>query len=166
MFSAIKTILAICFVLLCVVLMWGVAERAASVNGSTIAYSDLFNKVQTGQVLDAVIAGNDLYGHLKATPKDEFHSRIPTDSEDLQKAMLAANVTFSIRDAPIFLPLLFNVFPYIVLFLLTLPPFWAIFKKAGFKPVFSLLIVVPFVNIAVIYALAFTKWKISPSPQP
>jgi ATP-dependent Zn protease len=155
------------FVLLCIVLLWGVVERSKAVgNDAQFTYSDLFNKVQSGQVLDAVIAGNDLYGHLKATPKGQFHTRIPTNSEDLQKAMLAANVNFSIRDTSIVVPLLFNVFPYFVLFLLAVPPFWVIFKKAGLKPVFSLLILVPLVNIGVLYALAFTKWPGSSSPQP
>jgi ATP-dependent Zn protease len=155
------------FVFLCLVLLWGVVERSKAVgNDAQFAYSDLFNKVQSGQVLDAVIDGNDLYGHLKATPKDQFHTRIPTNSEDLQKAMLAANVTFSIREASIVAPLLFNVFSYFVLFLLAVPPFWVIFKKAGLQPVFSLLMLVPLVNIAVLYALAFTKWKAAPTPQP
>ncbi|MGB8031932.1 MAG: hypothetical protein WCF30_19945 [Terracidiphilus sp.] len=166
-FSFIAIIGFLLFVLLCLVLLWGVVERSKAVgNDAQFAYSDVFNKVQSGQVLDAVIVGNDLYGHLKATPKDQFHTRIPTNSEDLQKAMLAANVNFSIRDASIVAPLLFNVFPYFVLFLLAVPPFWVIFKKAGLQPVFSLLILVPLVNIGVLYALAFTKWRVSSSPQP
>jgi len=154
-----------CFVLVCLILFWGIVERSnAAGKDAEFAYSDLYQRVEQGQVLDAKIEGYDLYGHLKATPKERFHTRLPANYEDLQKAMLAANVTFSIRETSILVPLLFNVFPYFVLFLVSVPPFWAIFKKAGFQPVFSLLILVPLVNIAVLYALAFSKWKaVSPS---
>ncbi len=156
----ILTIGSVCFVLLCLVLIWGVVERGASLNKSSeIGYSDLFNRVQSGDVQDATINGCDLYGHLKAVPSGRFHTRIPANYDDLQKAMLAASVTFSIEEPSIALPLLFNLFPYVVLFLLAIPPFWAISKKAGFPPVFSLLIVVPLVNIAVLYVVAFSKWR-------
>ncbi len=155
------------FVLVCLVLLWGVVERSKAEGGNAkIAYSDLFQMVEQGQVLDATIVGHDLYGHSKAAPKGRFHTELPANYEDLQKAMLDAKVTFSIREGSILVPLLFKVFPYFVLFLLVVPPFWAIFKKAGFQPIFSLLILVPMVNIAVLYALAFTKWRVSPSPQP
>lgn len=37
-------------------------------------------------------------------------------------------------------------------------PYWRIFRKAGFQPVLSLLMIVPLVNIAMLYYLAFAKW--------
>ncbi len=39
-------------------------------------------------------------------------------------------------------------------------PYWQIFKKAGFPPVLSLLVVVPLVNLVVMYYVAFSNWKL------
>lgn len=39
------------------------------------------------------------------------------------------------------------------------PPFWMIFKKAGFQPILSLLMLVPIVNLAMLYVVAFSKWQ-------
>ena len=83
------------FVLVCLVLLWGVVERSKAEGGNAkIAYSDLFQMVEQGQVLDATIVGHDLYGHSKAAPKGRFHTELPANYEDLQKAMLDAKVTF------------------------------------------------------------------------
>ena len=37
-------------------------------------------------------------------------------------------------------------------------PFWMICKKAGFLPLLSLLILIPFVNILFIFYLGFADW--------
>jgi hypothetical protein len=42
--------------------------------------------------------------------------------------------------------------------LAVLIPYWQIFKKAGFSPWLSLLIVIPFVNLCALYYLAFARW--------
>ncbi|WP_111748502.1 DUF805 domain-containing protein [Salinisphaera orenii] len=39
-----------------------------------------------------------------------------------------------------------------------LPPFWKVFTKAGFSGWLSLLILVPMVNLIVLYVVAFTDW--------
>jgi cell division protease FtsH len=82
-----------------------------------IPYSDLFDKVQNQQVLDAAIQGNELHGHLKASPKDQFHTTVPANYQDLEKALLASKVNFSIKEPQnsILLPLLFNVGPFVLL---------------------------------------------------
>ena len=106
------------FILICLMLLWGVVQRGANMGKDTeIPYSELYSKVQQGQVLDAAIQGTDLHGHLKATPKDQFHTTVGSNYEDLEKAMLAANVNFSIKEPQnnILLPLLFNVGPFILL---------------------------------------------------
>jgi cell division protease FtsH len=106
------------FILICLMLLWGVVQRGANMGKDTeIPYSELYNKVQQGQVQDAVIQGTDLHGHLKATPKEEFHTTVGSNYEDLKKAMLAANVNFSIKEpqSNILLPLLFNVGPFVLL---------------------------------------------------
>ena len=40
-------------------------------------------------------------------------------------------------------------------------PFWFIFKKIGYSPWFSLLMVVPLINIGVLFFLAFAQWPAS-----
>ena len=37
-------------------------------------------------------------------------------------------------------------------------PYWQIFKKAGFSPWLSLLMVIPLVNLCALYYLAFVRW--------
>jgi hypothetical protein len=41
-------------------------------------------------------------------------------------------------------------------------PYWFIFKKAGFSPWLALLMLVPLVNILVLYVFAFSAWKVAP----
>jgi cellobiose-specific phosphotransferase system component IIC len=38
-------------------------------------------------------------------------------------------------------------------------PYWMIFKKAGFPAWLGILMVVPLVNLALLYVLAFSPWK-------
>ena len=49
-----------------------------------------------------------------------------------------------------------------LLFLFLLPvlivPYWKIFSKAGFPGLLALLMVVPLVNLIVLYYVAFSKW--------
>jgi hypothetical protein len=42
-------------------------------------------------------------------------------------------------------------------------PFWQIFKKAGLGGPLSLLMIIPLVNLGMLYVLAFSKWKVVPS---
>jgi len=44
-----------------------------------------------------------------------------------------------------------------------LPPYWMIFKKAGFSPWLSLLTLVPLAKFIVIYVVAFSEWKAGPA---
>ncbi|HLP80585.1 MAG TPA: hypothetical protein VK141_01175 [Nitrosomonas sp.] len=37
-------------------------------------------------------------------------------------------------------------------------PYWKIFEKAGFSPLLSLLMVVPLVNILLLFYLGFGEW--------
>ena len=47
---------------------------------------------------------------------------------------------------------------------IVVPPFWVIFKKAGFQPILSVLMMVPLVNLAMLYFVAFSHWKNDPAP--
>lgn len=39
-------------------------------------------------------------------------------------------------------------------------PSWRIFRKAGWPPVMSLFMIVPFVNVILVVILAFSEWPI------
>jgi hypothetical protein len=50
-------------------------------------------------------------------------------------------------------------------------PYWLIFRKAGFSPALSLLMVIPGVKLIVLYVIALSDWKadvsrIVPNPGP
>ncbi len=47
---------------------------------------------------------------------------------------------------------------YLILAAVVVIPFWKIFQKAGFPAAFSLLMLVPVVNIIAIYFVAFARW--------
>jgi cell division protease FtsH len=117
--STAKTIMFWVFILICLLLLWGVVQKGSSMGKETeIPYSELYYKVQQGQVQDAAIQGTDLHGHLKSAPKDEFHTTVGSNYEDLKKAMLTSNVSFQIKDPQnngILLQILFNIGPFILL---------------------------------------------------
>ncbi len=48
---------------------------------------------------------------------------------------------------------------------LIIVPFWVIFKKAGLGGPLSLLMLLPFVGIIMLYVLAFSRWKVVPAPE-
>ena len=117
--STVKTIMFWVFILICLMLLWSVVQRGAGMGGkdAEITYSDLFDKVQAGAVQDAAIEGNELHGHLRANPKDQFHTTIPVNYQELEKAMRAAKVNLAIKSPQnsILLPILFNVGPFVLL---------------------------------------------------
>lgn len=63
---------------------------------------------------------------------------------------------------------MFAILPIIILICLAIiiVPFWFICKKAGFSPWLSLLNIVPFGNLILVYVLAFAEWKVIPMPMP
>ena len=73
------------------------------------------------------------------------------DPEQIQKMVMAMMAI---------LPLIILVFLAIIII-----PFWFICKKAGFSPWLSLLNIVPFGNLILIYVLAFAQWRVMPVPQ-
>ncbi len=116
--SSVKTIMFWVFILICLLMLWAVVNKSASMGkDAEVPYSDLYDKVTNQQVLDATIQGNELRGHLKTSPKDQFHTTLPTNYDDLLKAMTAAKINVTIKEPQnnILLPLLFNVGPFILL---------------------------------------------------
>ena len=79
--------------------------------------------------------------------------------------MPAAKVNFSVKPQQnnFLLPLLINVGPFLLILVVLVPllvaPFWMIFKKAGFQPILSVLMMVPLVNFVLLYVVAFSEWK-------
>jgi len=112
-----KTVLFWVCILACLMVLITWVQKGATGKDVEIKYSDLFDKVQQGQVLDAEIQDRELRGHLKSTPNSQFHTTIPTDYTELDKAMRAAHVNFSMKEQQnnILLPLLFNVGPIILI---------------------------------------------------
>jgi hypothetical protein len=43
-------------------------------------------------------------------------------------------------------------------------PYWFIFKKAGFSPWLAVLMFLPLANLVILYVIAFSPWKVIPSP--
>ncbi len=116
--SSVKTILFWVFILVCLVMLWTVVERSTSMGKEQeYAYSDLYDKVVNNQVQDATIQADELHGHLKVSPKDEFHTTLPSNYDDLLKAMIAAKVNFSIKEPQnnVLIPLLINAGPFVLL---------------------------------------------------
>jgi hypothetical protein len=68
------------------------------------------------------------------------------------------NQIHALQAMMVFLPLVIIIGSLIVVI-----PYWMIFKKAGFPPFLGILMVVPLVNVALLYVLAFSQWKVVPS---
>lgn len=44
----------------------------------------------------------------------------------------------------------------------TVVPFWRLFQRIGYSPYLSLLMLVPFVNLGLLYYIAFLDWPNDP----
>ena len=53
----------------------------------------------------------------------------------------------------------------IVAVLVVLVPLWRIFSRLGFSPLYSLAMLIPFVNIGMLYYIAFMDWPAHPEPK-
>ncbi|MDT8385796.1 MAG: hypothetical protein RRB22_15440 [Gammaproteobacteria bacterium] len=52
----------------------------------------------------------------------------------------------------------FGPIMWVVIAIIVIIPFWAIFSKAGYSKWLSLLMVIPIVNLIALYFLAFSAW--------
>ena len=107
------------FILICLMLLWGVVQRGTNMGGkdTEVSYSDLLDRIDAQQVQDVTIQGTELHGHMKANPKDQFHTTIPASTDTLINKLHAAKVSFTLKDpqSNILLPLLFNIGPFVLL---------------------------------------------------
>jgi len=116
--STAKTIMFWVLMIICLMLLWTwVSKSQAGGKDTEISYSDLYNKVKQGQVADAEVQGADLRGHMKATPKEQFHTHVGEHYEGLEAAFLASDAHFSKKEQQnnILLPLLINIGPFLLL---------------------------------------------------
>ena len=116
--STTKTIMFWGLILVCLLIFYSVMTKGAgSGKDAEIPYSDLYNQVKAGQVLDAEVQGTELHGHLKAKPKEQFHTHVGEHFEGLEAAFLAApDVHFSKKEpqSNMLLPILVNVGPILL----------------------------------------------------
>ncbi|MGC1295854.1 MAG: hypothetical protein WA869_12540 [Alloacidobacterium sp.] len=68
------------------------------------------------------------------------------------------NQLHALQAMMVFLPLIIIIGSLIVVI-----PYWMIFKKAGFPAFLGILMVVPLVNLVLLYVLAFSQWKVVPA---
>ncbi len=105
------------FILVCLMLLWTVVQKSTSMGKDTeVSYSELFDKIDAGQVQDVTIQGTELHGHLKGS-KDQFHTTIPANTDSLTKELRQYKVDtiFKAEQSSILLPILFNAGPFILL---------------------------------------------------
>jgi len=117
--SSVKTIMFWVFIAICLIMVWAIFERSANMGKDVeYSYTELYDRVLNNQVQDATVQGNELKGHLKGS-KDEFHTTLPSNYEDLQKAMLdpAHKVNFTVKpeQSNLMWQLLINVAPFVLL---------------------------------------------------
>jgi len=119
--STVKTIMIWVFILICLFLLWGVVVKSSGMNkDKEISYSDLVNAAKQGQVLDAEVQGADLHGHLKANPKEQFHTHVGDRYESLEAALLSSDAHFSKKEQQnnMLVPILVNIGPFVLLILI------------------------------------------------
>jgi len=106
------------FILICLMMLWAVVSKSTSMGKTAeVGYSELLDKIDAGQVQDAVIQGTEVHGHMKGA-KDEFHTTIASGTVDsLTKELRANKVSFSIKEpqSNLLLPILFNVGPFVLI---------------------------------------------------
>jgi cell division protease FtsH len=106
------------FIVICCLMLWAVVSKNQGLaKDDEITYSDLFNKVKQNQVLDAEFQGGELHGHLKATPKNQFHTHVGEHFEPLEAAFLTSDAHFSKKEPQSNIPfqLLINIGPIILI---------------------------------------------------
>ena len=88
---------------------------------------------------------------IDATNKDSVHVQPPL----LQSGAMDSTTIIRIVSGLVFL----LVIPVFVI------PYWKIFSKAGFSGWLSLLMLIPLINLIVLYIVAFSEWKTIPKTQ-
>ena len=64
--------------------------------------------------------------------------------------------------SPAIIPFVFVI--VLIMVVVGFVPYWKIFSKAGFSGWMSLLMLVPLLNLVVLYIVAFSQWNVQPNP--
>jgi cell division protease FtsH len=119
--STVKTIMFWAFIIICLVLLFGVVQRGQMMGPKEqeIAFSTFLDKVHQSQINDVTIEGIQVHGHLKSDGKDAaaFHTTVPSNYPDMFTQLNAGKVSVTIKDAQgnMLWPVLVNILPFILI---------------------------------------------------
>ena len=119
--STVKTIMFWAFIVICLILLFGVVQKGAGMGTkeNEVAFSAFMDKVQQNQVQDVTVQGGEVHGHFKNDGKDlsAFKAFIPANYPDMYKILDTNKVTTTIKDAQgsYLVPILINVLPFVAI---------------------------------------------------
>ena len=119
--STVKTIMFWAFIVICLMLLFGVVQRSAVMGGKEqeVPFSLFLEKVQQNQVNDVTVQGMDVHGHYKNDGKEQaqFHTMVPVNYPDMYTQLNNAKVSTTIKDAQgnLFWPILIQVGPLVLI---------------------------------------------------
>ena len=119
--STVKTIMFWAFIVICLVLLFGVVKQSAVMGSKEqeIPFSAFLERVQQGQVNDVSVQGMEVHGHLKGDGKDQtqFHTEVPNNYPNMYDQLNAAKVQTTIKDAQgnLFWPILLQIGPLVLI---------------------------------------------------
>jgi cell division protease FtsH len=119
--STVKTIMFWAFIVICLVLLFGVVQKSAVMGGKEqdIPFSSFLERVQQGQVNDVSVQGMEVHGHLKGDGKEstQFHTEVPSNYPNMYDLLNANKVQTTIKDAQgnLFWPILLQIGPLVLI---------------------------------------------------
>ena len=97
--STVKTIIFWVFIFACLVVLWQVFQKSTgSGKDQEIAFSELMQDAQHGQVADLTITGSEMRGKLQGDKSGNFHTIIPANYPHLYEVLDQNKVKYTIRD--------------------------------------------------------------------
>ena len=121
--STVKTIMFWAFIVICLVLLFGVVKQSTVMGGKEqdITFSQFLEKVQQGQVNDVAVVSTtgEVHGHFKNDGKEAvgFHTTAPSNYPDMYTQLNAAKIQYSVKDSSgsLLWPILMNIGPLVLI---------------------------------------------------
>ena len=115
--SNIKTLLFWTILICVAALLFMVVRTGQGPRDQELTFSEFLNKVQSGEVKDLVIAGNDVHGTYLNNPNVALHTTSPTNYPQLYDLLNQKNVNYKIKDTSSsnWVSILVQASPFIVL---------------------------------------------------
>ncbi|MFC5864477.1 ATP-dependent zinc metalloprotease FtsH [Acidicapsa dinghuensis] len=119
--STVKTIMFWAFIVICLVLLFGVVQKSAVMGGKEqeIPFSTFLERVQQGQVNDVTVQSMEVHGHLKGDGKEltGFHTEVPANYPNMYDLLNQAKVQVTIKDAQgnMLWPILIQIGPLVLI---------------------------------------------------